>query len=146
MRRPTSAVFLPAILALAFSACDDDAVRPPSFPAVGAELGIPVKLHVGQVASYDGGRLKVAFNSLLEDSRCPVEYVCPLAGEVRADLGALHEGVTPVMFELGTSPPPSRVFEYAGFRIEYLNLEPYPSVTHPPQRGDYLLSIVVTAL
>jgi len=52
----------------------------------------------------------------------------------------------PVRFELSTSSLPLTAFDYAGFRIECVALEPQPSATHLPRRSDYQLSIVVTAL
>jgi hypothetical protein len=145
MRARTREMVLAALFAVGLSACDNETLHT-SLPAIPAELGAPVKIRIGQTATYNGGTLKVSFDNLLEDSRCPVEYVCVEAGEVRVRLGADQADVPPVRFDLSSSSVPLAVYDYAGFRIAYINLEPQPSVTHPPQRSDYLLSIVVTAL
>ena len=48
-------------------------------------------LHVGQRAKLDGV-FTIAFKSVLNDSRCPINVTCVWAGNGRVELGNLRHG------------------------------------------------------
>ena len=66
------------LLALALCACGGAITE--------VSPGQPFRLHMGESARVGGTRLVVTFRAVLEDTRCPIDVVCIVAGNGRVQL------------------------------------------------------------
>ena len=75
-------------------------------------------------------KLKLEYDSLIQDCRCPVNVVCIWAGYASVQLKLTIADETPVSFALATFPfagtPQDTVFD--GFRYKLLNCLPFPGL------------------
>ncbi|MGH7644072.1 MAG: hypothetical protein ACREMR_00665 [Gemmatimonadales bacterium] len=132
--RPRKKLARSTLLALAVCACGG-AITTPS-------PGETFRLHLGESARVEGTSLVVTFWAVLEDTRCPVDVVCILAGngrvrlEVRGVPGAGH-------LVLNTTGEP-RESPVGGFRIRLHDLLPDRLVGRPipPEAYEVDLEVV----
>ncbi|MCC7129630.1 MAG: hypothetical protein IT297_04450 [Anaerolineae bacterium] len=123
------------------------ASQPPGETLRAFALDAPFSLPYGaEIQAQDGG-LRLSFEAVLEDSRCPEGAQCIWAGQVRAQLHAWADGAAAETFELITSTAkqaPDNAHTYHGYRIELLAVDPYPQSPADPQArlpADYRLTL-----
>lgn len=83
----------------------------------------------GQEATATGGRLRVRFTDVLEDSRCPTEVECFWTGQARIAIQVQPAGSEPTTTEFNTNPAPGQNVQTARvgeFTIHLRSLDPYP--------------------
>lgn len=77
----------------------------------------------------------ICFDSLIEDSRCPVGEECIWQGTAMIKI-TVHEGnhAYPIKMELGKFPFPGYTNDTTinGYRIIFKDLKPYPDLHRPP--------------
>ena len=111
-----------AALALVLAACDSG----PGYAEVGASAG-EVSVALGESASLDG--LPVAFQSITEDSRCPVGVDCVWEGRARVRLTVDGRAHTLAVVDPEAEPGAGvRVGDRVVFAVW---LTPYPDETAP---------------
>lgn len=87
--------------------------------------GRTLALAVGETAFLPGAGVTIAFRSVTEDSRCPLDVDCVWEGNGRVALTLTGpEGSEEVELNTTTSP---RETGFAGIRIALAALEPYPA-------------------
>lgn len=104
--------------------------------------GHEFKLKVGQEASLKGERLKVRFDSVAEDSRCPEGVVCVWAGNARVSLVLEQAGGARSTLELNTNVEP-KAAAAEGFEVRLTNLSPYPRADARLDPKQYVVTLVV---
>ena len=83
----------------------------------------------GQEAAIAGEGLRIHFDEVIEDSRCPAQVECVWTGQARIAVGAQAIEGPPKTLVFNTNPAPGQnvqtgtVGEYV---ITLLSLEPYP--------------------
>jgi hypothetical protein len=84
----------------------------------------------------------LTLESVVSDSRCPVDVVCVWAGEIRVALAfeLQHSEAPRIGFELATTAPSAEV---RGLRFELLGATPAPHSKKPIAAGDYRISLRV---
>ncbi len=105
----------------------------PSDVALGAEF----TLAPGESALAGDDGLRVSFESVTEDSRCPMDAICVWAGRVVVDVTA-GRGETR-HFALS----PGDAADVDGFRLRLVRVEPYPSAAEPILASAYRATFVV---
>src|SRR5687767_3708482 len=83
----------------------------------------------GQEATINGENLRLRFEAVLEDSRCPTQVNCVWTGQARIAVAAQVGEEEPVTVEFNTNPAPDQnvqTAEVGGYTIELQGLEPYP--------------------
>ena len=98
-----------------------------------------VTIAVKKCSSGDigGDNLRLCFDSLIGDSRCPANAVCVWAGSAVAKFSLSKNGES-TPFTLATMP----YGEYKkdtvllGYKIEFVNLSPYPGTVPAPIPAD----------
>lgn len=104
----------------------------PRVPADGAPdvaLGDTARVMLGGHVTFDRARVRVAFDSLVSDSRCPKNTQCVWAGDAVPRLRvATHDATLAVV--LHTTLDPKRAW-LDGYEIALLDVTPYPG-TEPP--------------
>lgn len=96
-----------------------------------------IELNHCKDTSIDGQTLQICFDSLLSDSRCPINAVCVWEGEATVKL-SLHANGTEKSFRLSTfnNPPTFRNdTTISGYKIKLVSVSPFPgSDSHTPYR------------
>jgi hypothetical protein len=105
------------------------------------EKGDPFQLRVGESAVTTDD-IRLGFDSLISESRCPSDVTCVRAGEAVIAISLSHDGGTPINRELDTTPARSST-TFAGFTITLTELQPYPRSGPPAQQSDYVATFVV---
>jgi hypothetical protein len=105
------------------------------------QLGERFELKVGETASIGAEKLKISFQSVLEDSRCPMNAYCLWAGNATVSLKLKKRLVEQVA--LNTFVEPKHV-EFLQYVIELIQLDPYPPDATPIDQEDYTATLVVT--
>ena len=83
---------------------------------------------------FSGKPVSICFDSLLTDSRCPVNAMCVWRGFAAGKFSLTAEGETyPFnLSEFPVAPIYSKDTVIAGYKIEFIDLEPYPgTMPHP---------------
>jgi len=105
----------------------------------GARLGVPFSLGVGESVSIRSEAVRLGFDRVTSDSRCPPEAVCVWQGEANAVLWFQIGRALPKSFELSTvRVPETTMLEY---RIRLLEVAP---TQRPADPGSYRVRLVVT--
>jgi len=85
----------------------------------------------GRIAGND---LKLCFDAVVSDSRCPANAMCIWQGAATATFSFTKNGATH-RFDLSTitmKPNYTKDTIIAGYKIEFINLSPYPGTVADP--------------
>ena len=107
------------------------------------QLNTEFQLGFGKEAVVDGSSLRIRFDTLLEDSRCPVDVQCVWAGNAKIVLrleGDAREGVKLVTLNVLLEP---RAARYGGFVIRFEGLDPAPHSQQKPDLHSYVATLSV---
>jgi hypothetical protein len=124
---------------LAASACGGSAEPvSPSQP-----LDVSLTITNGQTATLDASSgLAVRFDAVTEDSRCPIDAMCISAGQAVVKVTITSANV-PTTVQIQSDPVNARAARAGIVRVEWKQLEPYPSFRNPVQPSDYRLTLRV---
>jgi len=109
-----------------------------SITSVNPEIGKTFKINLCQTLEFQGADLRVTFEELLEDSRCPEGVTCVWAGNGRVSI-KLNE----LQAELNTYLDPKSI-DLSGYEIELFSLAPYPKINNEIEQEEYILEMMVT--
>lgn len=107
-----------------------------------ANLGQEFSLSIGQEAIITGEDLRVRFEDVLEDSRCPINVTCIWEGRASCLVRFTYEGVAHpvVLSEPGLSENAQNVFD--DYTV-ILHLKPYPGEVKSISKTDYRLQLTI---
>jgi hypothetical protein len=128
------ALFIVAVLSLC--ACTGGPTQPDRVPK-----GEPFDLRVGDSALTTDD-LRIRFDTVRSDSRCPMDALCVRAGEAVLALTVGRTGEVPEGRELDTTPARSST-TFLNFTITLSSLQPYPRSDRQIQPGDYIGTFIV---
>jgi len=113
-------------------------------PDIGVSLGQEVSLAPGQSADIAGENLKVRFNRVSEDSRCPTGVVCIWAGQVSCLVDVTDASGTQsvVLTAGGLTSDPGKA-SYKSYTLAF-RVEPYPEAGKQIAERDYRLRLTVS--
>ena len=109
-----------------------------------AEAADSVRIRVGQTIVVES--IKVRLNAVESDSRCPMDAICVWQGDAVTSFTVEQncDCDTPAFeLKLHTSLQPKSGTAY-GFRLELLNLQPYPMASLPTKQDSYYAWIRLT--
>ena len=112
------------------TACDEKAPTGPSVP-----LNAQFALAPGEAAAIQDTSLRIQFLRVTGDSRCPADAVCIQGGDALVHIRAIDGGSTE--YELHTGDESRAGITHAGFRVELINLQPYPFSSRTIQPDEY---------
>ena len=95
---------------------------------------IELKLHESAEGRIKGDKVKLVFEAVVSDSRCPANAMCIWQGAATARFSFTKNGDTH-RFNLSTiTMEPTYIKDtiIAGYRLEFINLLPYPGTYTPP--------------
>jgi hypothetical protein len=99
------------------------------------------EIKVGERVSVEG--LKISFETVAEDSRCPVDVTCVWAGNAKVILKLSKTGRRPARINLNTGLEPKQKLYY-GYDIKLVKLSPRSKKGEKIKMGDYVATLVVT--
>lgn len=148
MFRSISLVML-TISVLLFTGCIQDWGLPVDPPSSELKIGQPFTMRIGAKARVASpqirDRLEIRFLRVAEDSRCPSDVVCVWEGNAKIELEFSLEGRGKTVVALNSTHEPQEAV-FAGFRVKFLALEPYPKSTQPLQPHKYRAKLIVEAV
>ena len=142
MQRQTAIVSL-HVLAFAVACAASSGRGNPVSPSP-ATLGEPFNVKAGGSVTIRDENLRVGFDRVLSDSRCPRGARCIAQGEATVRVWLLKAARGRAAHELQTTPPSAAEAVYDGYRIRLTALDPYPEVDRPVRSSDYVVTLVVT--
>lgn len=101
----------------------------------------PFDLRVGASATLPDG-VKVRFDAVTSDSRCPLDAICVWAGEAVVAVSLLQTTGAQVQRELRTTPGASEA-TYPAHIVRLVALAPYPRSTELVRPADYVATLSV---
>ena len=99
-----------------------------------AEGNIELTLHETASGNLNGDNVKLAFDAVVSDSRCPANAMCIWQGAATATFSFTKNNDTH-RFNLSTitmEPNYKKDTVIAGYKIEFIHLLPYPGTFTPP--------------
>ncbi|HET9706289.1 MAG TPA: hypothetical protein VFP85_19745 [Vicinamibacterales bacterium] len=124
------------IAAVAAMACGGSPTQPD------AVMGQPFEVRAGTTAELPDG-IRLRFDSVLSDSRCPIDAICVRAGEAVIAITLSKAGTVAAEFDVQTDPPDRRSAVYSGHSITLTALQPFPRSDRQFQPSDYVATFVV---
>jgi hypothetical protein len=111
----------------------------------GARLGRSFTLKAGRQVTLQGGKLRIKFAAVEEDSRCPSDVTCVWAGNASVRLEVSAGGKDNQNLTLSTGHGATFVSErqYHGYKVRLVGLNPYPRSTQHIAPGDYIATLLV---
>jgi hypothetical protein len=122
---------------LAATACDES----PTGPTV--TINQRFTLAPGETASIEGGDIRLRFDRVTGDSRCPADAVCIQGGDAIVRVQATGDG-GPAALELHTGDSSRASETYGAVRVMLVELQPYPFSSGAIAPGDYRATLVVS--
>ena len=127
-----------ALSLLALATCDE---KSPAGPTV--SLDQRFTLAPKQTAAVQGSAVRLQFDSVSGDSRCPADAVCIQGGDAIVIVRASGAGAA--MLELHTGDASRATAIYGGVRVQLVELQPYPFSSRAVAPGDYRATLVASA-
>jgi len=107
-----------------------------------AEVGRPFDVKPTETVIVD--RLRVTFDGVTADSRCPTGADCMWAGDAAAAIAVERPPAAPQRATLHTSGRFVRQIQYEGMTIRLQDVKPYPQEGASIPPDEYRATIVVT--
>ncbi len=139
MLRGISSLLVVVVLLLSGVGCD-------SWPGLKVNLGDEFSLSLNEQAELMGENLRIRFEEVSEDSRCPKDVTCIWEGRVRCVV-VLAQGDSRDRVELvepGLSDQYARKV-YGDYQIDF-HIEPYPEAGEQIAEEEYRLVLIVNKL
>lgn len=128
---------LAALVLLASCSTSPSAPRP-------VRLDERFTLGPGQTADVEGASLRVTFESVSADSRCPVDVTCVWEGDAVVIVSVQANGSARVQRELHTSARYPREVDAGDHRVRLVDVAPSPRSGASPAPGDYRVTLLVS--
>jgi hypothetical protein len=135
-RRSVLAVVLAAVASM-LAACKDDAPGAPGRP-VNAQL----VLAPGQIADVPGAGIRIRFQRVMGDSRCPADVVCIQGGDAIVRIDVMPNAGAQATYDLHTGN--LQPVRHADLTIALVELAPYPFSSRPIAPDDYRVTLRIT--
>jgi len=102
-----------------------------------------IKLKAGQTVLVKEAGLKITFERVLEDSRCPQGVTCVWAGNGKVALKISPVRKAQSSVQLNTTLDPKEQ-SFLGYDIKLVRLDPYPQANAKIDPRSYVLTLLVT--
>ena len=141
MRHITAAFLIAAVAACSGSTTSPGgATAQTNQPAVQREIGRAFDIKIGETIAV--GELKLTFQRVEGDSRCPIDAVCVWAGDAEIAL-RIEQGSQAAVAALHTTLEPKQTI-WNGYTIQFVSLAPSQSSASPIDPSRYQAQLLVT--
>lgn len=100
------------------------------------------KLKIGESVEAPREGLKIEFDSVAEDSRCPKGVTCIWAGNAKILLKVKKDAAKPASMELNTNINP-KTCRYLEYELSLREVKPYPEADATIKSSDYEITLTV---
>jgi len=138
-----SALLLASFALFAFFAFFSTMFAQQSRRAEVIRLGQEFELEINQEAMIEGEGLAVAFESVLEDSRCPEGVDCIWSGNAKIRIRSSKQKHAPATIELNANVG-LKSSSYLDYEIKLVELKPRPKADKPVQPNEYKAALIIT--
>lgn len=107
-----------------------------------AVAGKPFDLKAGATSTLPDG-LRLKFERVVSDSRCPLDAICVWAGDATISVILDPSSGATTSRELHTQPAGSQI-SYGSYTIALTELVPYPRSSRQTPAADYIATFVVS--
>jgi hypothetical protein len=114
-------------------------------PTIQVQTDRQFDLMAYQEAVVEGTSLRIRFNTVSNESRCPSDVQCVWAGNAIVSLTLTSSGNQSGSATLNTTLDP-KFADYAGYRITLVGLKPYPKSGSKIPAADYAATLEVRKL
>jgi hypothetical protein len=104
-------------------------------------LDKPFELGYKKTKTNTADNLKIKFEEVVSDSRCPIDAICIQAGEAKVRF-TFSKGSNKQSFVLNTVEPNTR--EVLGYSIALDELMPYPAASNPTKPQNYKATLIIS--
>lgn len=101
------------------------------------------KIKYGQEVMVKGQNLKVKFDSLLDDSRCPTDVECVWPGDAEIVISVKRANAHASNMELHTNEQFTQAAKYQRYMIKLVALDPYPRTRVKKKPSDYVATLLI---
>jgi hypothetical protein len=109
-----------------------------------AVLNQNFKVEYGKEVTIKGTSLKVRFDSVLDDSRCPRDVTCVWAGDAKILISVRQANAKASKVELHTSSQLGQTGKYKRYVIKLIALDPYPMTRAAKAKpDDYVATLLI---
>lgn len=108
-----------------------------------AMLDRDFKVSYGKEVTVKGSDLKVKFESVVEDSRCPKDVKCVWAGDAKILIRVRRGNREASKMELHTNGQFAQTGKYQQYVIRLVALDPYPTTGVKGKPGDYVATLLI---
>ena len=108
-------------------------------------LNREIKLRAGQTVVVKEAGLKITFERVVEDSRCPEGVKCVWAGNGKVALKISPTKKAQSSVQLNTTLDPQQQ-TFLGYDIKLVHLNPYPKMNVKINPRDYVLTLLITKI
>jgi hypothetical protein len=122
---------------LAATACDDSVTGPT------VSLDARFTLAPGETASVQGRGVRLRFEGVTGDSRCPADALCIQGGDAVVKLVASGDDGS-LSLELHTGDTSRASATYGNVKVSLVELQPYPFSSRTIAPGDYRATLTVS--
>jgi hypothetical protein len=119
------------------TACDEKSPVGPTVP-----LNQQFTLAPGESASIENTSIRVEFMRVSGDSRCPADAVCIQGGDALVELRVSNGRAAE--YDLHTGDESRAAVTHEGYRIELVQLQPFPFSSRTIQPGEYRATLTVS--
>ena len=106
------------------------------------QLGQVFELRAGASATLQDG-LRVTFDGVRSDSRCPMDALCVWAGDAVVAVRLSHAAGSPAERELHTAERSGSETSYLAYVVKLVALAPYPRLDRQIRPDDYVATLTV---
>ncbi len=124
-----------------FNICNDDGIFEPVRDNT-LVLGDTVNVSYGETLHNFKEQIWITFDSVYEDSRCPLDVECVWAGNAKLGF-TFKQSIRKTSFTLNTHPNFNRDTTVYFYQISLVDVLPYPYSDSTYTAGDYTARIVV---
>jgi hypothetical protein len=115
-----------------------------TLPSATAKLGQEFQLNIGQSATLSDAELKVKFDDVIEDSRCPGDVVCIWAGRVSCMMEiTIDNAINKTVLTQSGLTGDYTTEQFQQYQLQF-RVEPYPRTDTEIKDSDYRLLLTIT--
>lgn len=107
-------------------------------------LGRNFKVRYGNEVTVKGHNLKVKFDAVLDDSRCPSDVTCVWGGDAKVVINVRQANAKASKIELHTATQLGQAGKYKQYVIKLVALDPYPKTSVKVKPSDYVATLLIT--
>ena len=115
----------------------------PVATATDQDTGSQIILAPGESSHIPGTDATIAFETVVEDSRCPTGQTCIREGDAAVRLRIEKPDAAPSTLTLHTGEPGAREADADGVNVRLVDVRPYPAGDTKPQQEEYRATLLV---